>query len=746
MKAMRAEWARRTFRSIWLPLFVLLGVSWLLAPALAHEHYGTLHLISVEEVGQQSYGWIFRAADVSAGLLIVLGVVGFRITQKSRILGGALLLVAVLSAIDGLFPDACSLGRAACSTTGAFFSAVHDAETVVLGILILAVSLVDATRRRRSVSIYFVALQIILALLALLSGTKSQRIIVIQYIYEFGVISWLAWLVGRYSRPPVPGPMQQVWLRRTFGFWALLAGAFSLISSVPHTNLIPHLGVIHVPFEVGLFEQHRVVAGVLLLYVSRHIFRGERPAAWLLLALFASQVIAYGVLTPQPIALVFSLLGFVLLVQYRNSFYRNTEVPPLWSRLQDVGVVACGVIIALLAALLIATLSGHRAALLSEAAHLYDRPYTQIAGREHFAEAHEHQLELAVQALGITTGAVVLWSLFRPKGKIFGSDHTAVERDKMQALLAQYSDNTEDYFKLWPAEHKRYYHDQTQNGMVTYRVVGGVAYALADPVAASPRARKETLASFLRYARTSGWTTCFLLVSEQSKKLYEGSGLGTIKIGSSAVVDTELFMEKTRRSKWWRWQKNRAERSGWEYNCLAPPYDNKTFDTLRAVSDAWLSRAGRAEHGFALGYFDRVYLGECRLHVLKNRAGEIIAFANELPLLRKDTQASVDLLRFLPDEDGAMPSLLMHAISQTGSEGYRTFDLGFVPLAGIETNFARLGRLLGSNRFAASGLEQFKNKFQPDWTSNYIAYDGDVLDLARAMANLERLFAVEQSD
>jgi phosphatidylglycerol lysyltransferase len=164
---------------------------------------------------------------------------------------------------------------------------------------------------------------------------------------------------------------------------------------------------------------------------------------------------------------------------------------------------------------------------------------------------------------------------------------------------------------------------------------------------------------------------------------------------------------------------------------------------LHRVSNAWLKRQNHKERGFALGYFDRSYLQQCRLHLLRHN-GRVIAFANELPTYNNLPTATIDLMRFLPDYNHAMPTLLAHTIQQLHEEGAKQkFDLGFVPLASPSGRGEQLvkvvGQLLISEVVSAQGLEQFKNKFAPEWTDNYIAFDGDWIDLINVTRQLDSL-------
>lgn len=117
----------------------------------------------------------------------------------------------------------------------------------------------------------------------------------------------------------------------------------------------------------------------------------------------------------------------------------------------------------------------------------------------------------------------------------------------------------------------------------------------------------------------------------------------------------------------------------------------------------------------------------------------MIAFANEPPIFGGQ-QTTVDMIRFIPGTDGAMSVLISHALQQLQSEGiYTYFDLGFVPLANIDSAPAKTITKLLAKRFSAEGLSQFKNKFDPHWQRNYLAYDGDVVDLAKGAFSLNKI-------
>jgi phosphatidylglycerol lysyltransferase len=169
-----------------------------------------------------------------------------------------------------------------------------------------------------------------------------------------------------------------------------------------------------------------------------------------------------------------------------------------------------------------------------------------------------------------------------------------------------------------------------------------------------------------------------------------------------------------------------------------PPHSDVLLQQLKAVSDEWLAIGEHTERGFALGYFDEEYMHSCNIHYLYNEQGKILAFTNQLPQFRVLGVATVDLLRYLPEAKNAMPFLLLNTIEQSRKQGYGIFDLGFVPFAKAKGPLLNIVQVMSTGRFSAKGLEQFKNKFDPLWRVNYMAYDGDLADLALIAINLER--------
>jgi phosphatidylglycerol lysyltransferase len=346
-----------------------------------------------------------------------------------------------------------------------------------------------------------------------------------------------------------------------------------------------------------------------------------------------------------------------------------------------------------------------------------------------------------VNVAGLGLLCALLAALFRP--------HTAparyptdLERDEVTNLLDKYGLSSEDFFKLWP-QPKRYFWDGARTTVIAYEVKRSVAFVLGNPVGPDAEGQERVINDFVSYCRSHGWRACFILIQEAQKEAYHSSDLKLFRIGATAFVDIEQFADKTSRNKWWRWVLNKTARQNLHYELAAPPHSAELLNKVKSVSDAWIKRSGHSERGFAMGYFDQNYLQACRLHLLK-QADEVVAFANELPGFHNNPTVTIDLMRYQPSVNHAMPTLLADIIQQLHSENSKQyFDLGFVPLAGdsskSEQVIKKLNQFFIRETIPASGLEQFKNKFDPEWENTYVAFDGDWLDLVHVSRWLDKL-------
>jgi phosphatidylglycerol lysyltransferase len=276
-----------------------------------------------------------------------------------------------------------------------------------------------------------------------------------------------------------------------------------------------------------------------------------------------------------------------------------------------------------------------------------------------------------------------------------------------------------------------------------YGVEGRSWIAMGDPVGPEDE-KQELLWKFRELCDLhAGWPV-FYEIQRQNLHRYLDLGLIPLKIGEQARVDLGSFSLEGGSRKWMRkmQRKVEAEECGFSIEPAGP-----ILPELRAISDSWLAEKKTREKGFSLGFFAEDYIRRFPVAVVRKEE-RAVAFANLWPSGTKE-ELSVDLMRHLPEAPaGVMDYIFVNLIVWGQEQGYRWFNLGMAPLAGLEnrtlgTMWSRVGALtyrLGENFYNFQGLRQYKDKFDPVWEPMYIASPGG-LALPRILTNLAALIS-----
>ena len=718
---------------VWQLLFLVLATSWLLAPSVNHLLSYRTALISQYETSGQAYSSVFRAADVLSGVLLLL-MAALYLHRKHKIASYLLLMIGLGFIIDPVFTTSCQVDGQVCREYFSTSFLFHATETVITALAIFAIAVFDSWRRKKLVSVFFVVFQLAyLGIFISQYATHTQFNTFFQFLYQCGLVVWLAWFARDYLHEGVlkPSVTEGRIVKYVVAGWAFLNGILAILLSFTHIHLFGRIHGLYFASDTAWLAQHGVIIGIVMLYLSRHLARGEMRARQLFAGIVAIETLKYAVITPKAPLVFFYGLTFCVIFVLRDDFDRGTVAATWRVRLRDAYFMVASLLLAAFVSLLVLDRDDEASRIAARAFnHLldYDLPRRAVE-RNHLGSILLAHTATTFVVCGITA---VLWILFRPYPRAKNKDPGD---NRVEVLLKRYSKSTEDYFKLWPND-KEYFWSKDKQGFIAYKVAGPVAFALADPIANKSHGR-ELVDDFINWARARRLRVCFLPIPQESIPIYRD--LPRVQIGASALIDTRVFLDSTVSDKWWRWQKNRALKKGYSYTRSEPPHTDSLLKEMGHVSDSWLEKSGRQERGFALGYFDQPYMNACIVHYLTDESDKMVAFCNQLPSFRPSNTTTIDLLRHLPEANNAMPYLLSETIADTRKRGqYDYFDLGFVPFAAAKGPILRVAKALSAGRFSAKGLEQFKNKFDPDWQPIHMTYDGDLGDLALVALNLER--------
>ena len=228
---------------------------------------------------------------------------------------------------------------------------------------------------------------------------------------------------------------------------------------------------------------------------------------------------------------------------------------------------------------------------------------------------------------------------------------------------------------------------------------------------------------------------------------YADFGLTFVKLGEEARVDLAAFSLDGGKARAHRQAISRLEKEGATFRVAPAGEVPALIDSLRSVSDEWLSAKATGEKGFSLGFFDADYLSRFPVALIE-RGGRIDAFATLWPG-PGGSELSMDLMRYRHDAPKSiMETLIVHLLRWGKSEGYRWFALGMAPMSGFDRSpvaplWNRIGGFLyahGGRIYNFQGLRTFKDKFHPVWEPHYLAYPGG-LGLPRVLADVAAIVA-----
>ncbi len=269
------------------------------------------------------------------------------------------------------------------------------------------------------------------------------------------------------------------------------------------------------------------------------------------------------------------------------------------------------------------------------------------------------------------------------------------------------------------------------NGFLMVARSGRSWVVLGDPVAADEAERRELVWAIRERADRTAGRAVFYQVRPEHLALYLDAGFGLTKIGEEARVPLTGFSLAGGARKSLRGTVTKLEREGASFEWVAPSAVDSIMADLRRISEAWLREKSVREKGFSLGFFDEDYLRRNPVVVVRKN-GAIVAFANVWRGGEKH-ELSIDLMRHDADApSGTMDYLFARLMLRGAADGYRWFNLGMAPLAGLQSRALapishRIGSLIfrhADHFYGFQGLRAYKDKFGPVWEPRYLAVPG----------------------
>jgi len=502
-----------------------------------------------------------------------------------------------------------------------------------------------------------------------------------------------------------------------------------LFTRIPQT---PRLFGMLLPF--GLLHVNRSLSllfGFMLIYLALRLHQRHRVGWWIAASASALSIVTHIGQHQLWYTTAAPAVTLSLLLVFRRRFTVRTQQRSI---VQGVGLVGVCTAVALLYGTigftLLDTHDFGRSFTLLEALGRTLREFSML-GNEDLIPSSRHALWFirSLRLFGVMAALFAAYSLFRPV--VYRIVSLPSERARARHIIEEWGRSPYDFFKTW--SDKSFFFSDSDRSFISYRNVRGTAVCLGDPVGPQDE-MKEIVKSFLRFCTDNGWS--MVLLMPDLIPLYAQLGFTSIKIGEAAVVDLDHFCEKTAQIKYFRYVRRKLEGDGYTLKRHLPPHETTLINEIEAVSQEWLDIPGHREFGFVQGSFERAYVEETPICVLRDGTGSALAFVNEVPSYRQG-EATIDMMRHRPGVHwGAMDYLFQGLMQILRQEGYRTFYLG---MAGVvekpdkgftEKAFFQLTKHL--NWIVHSrGVRQFKDKFDPSWEDRHLVYYGSPLSLPK---------------
>ncbi|MFD1672304.1 bifunctional lysylphosphatidylglycerol flippase/synthetase MprF [Agrilactobacillus yilanensis] len=302
------------------------------------------------------------------------------------------------------------------------------------------------------------------------------------------------------------------------------------------------------------------------------------------------------------------------------------------------------------------------------------------------------------------------------------------DADRIRAVIDRFGGNEVSHLAFLRDKAVFYYQaEDTDQVFFLFRKKTDKLIVMGEPVG-NPKYLNAAIQAFINQADQQDLHVVFYEVSDAFTMRMHEFGFDFIKFGEEGFVSLPDFNISGNKHKGQRALMNKFKREGYTFEVLAPPFSDQDFLQLKQISDSWLD--GKTEKGFSLGFFDRFYLEQTPIAVIRDKTGKLIAFANSMPTGDHEV-TSIDLMRHRQDApSGIMDQVFINLLYQAQDQGYRYFNMGMAPLANVgiyknsflDERVAHLIYQYGYRFYSFEGLRSYKNKYVTKWVPRYIVY------------------------
>jgi phosphatidylglycerol lysyltransferase len=349
----------------------------------------------------------------------------------------------------------------------------------------------------------------------------------------------------------------------------------------------------------------------------------------------------------------------------------------------------------------------------------------EFAGTSRDARAFLDSLSFIPLAIAATFLVVLFLRTRKPR--------SALDRDKVVALLKQYGGSNLSWMTTWPRN--TYFVTADGKAVVTYQLYAGTAIVLGDP-AGDPAALPNAMDEFAAYCEHQGYLPCVFSCTDATIPAADRLGWKYAQIAEDTVIDLPDLEFKGKKWQDIRTALNKAGKSGVSFRMgrlRDQPF--AIVQQARGISDQWVSDKGMPEMGFTLGTIDEALDPEVLVGLAIDDDGNLQGITSWLPVFGPggtEKGWTLDVMRRHPNNHfrPVVEYMIASSCLAFKQRGALTVSLSGAPLArsdetaeltGMDTLLDTLGRTL-EPWYGFRSLHKFKTKFLPRYEPMYLCY------------------------
>ncbi|SIR65488.1 bifunctional lysylphosphatidylglycerol synthetase/lysine--tRNA ligase LysX [Williamsia sterculiae] len=343
-----------------------------------------------------------------------------------------------------------------------------------------------------------------------------------------------------------------------------------------------------------------------------------------------------------------------------------------------------------------------------------------------------------LSAGALILGLLVLWRANRDNEFADADEELRVRR-----LLAEYGERDSlGYFAT--RRDKSVVFSPDGRAAVTFRVVGSVSVASADPVG-DPDSWPGAVAAWLDNCRAHSLHAAVLAASASGSRVYRAAGLRVLEIGDEAIIHVEDFTLRGATMKPVRRAVNRLTAAGYTTEVRRHGELNPAeLAEIADLAERW--RGDETERGFsmALNRVGDTSDGRCVLITAVDSEGRIRGFLSFVPWGRRGL--SLDLMRRDRNAENGINELMVAGVVEWSRQsGIRRISLNFAVFRSVFSDAERIGAgpmtrladgVLGfaSKFYQLETLYKSNDKYRPLWLPRMLCYAPSLTVMRAAVA------------